>query len=249
VYKIGGWETDEPAADVSLSPFWIARFPITVAQFAPFVEQGYSAEAERWWTPEGWKWRNQRDRLAPWGWDDPAYSGANQPVIGVTWYEATAFCAWLSEQFAVALPRGYVLRLPSEAEWEAAAAYDAQMQRRTYPWGEAEPTTELAIYDASGLQRPAPVGCCPAGAAACGALDLAGNVWEMTTSSVKAYPAQSGVIKEDFTPRDFDVPFRGGSYYQNSTSVRCGARLRNPPGYVGIGSLGFRIVLAPFHSR
>jgi formylglycine-generating enzyme required for sulfatase activity len=249
VYKIGGWETDEPAADVSLSPFWIARFPITVAQFAPFVEQGYGAEAERWWTQEGWKWRQAAKRDQPSRWRHLPLSGPNQPVTGVTWYEATAFCAWLTERLANTVPQGYVLRLPTEAEWEAAAAYDAQMQRRTYPWGKAEPTPELAIYDASGLQQPAPVGCCPAGAAACGALDLAGNVWEVTSSSYQAYPAQGGTPANDFTPDTLDVPWRGGSfYYDDSTSVRCGARDGKHP-VSGLFINGFRVVLAPFHSR
>jgi formylglycine-generating enzyme required for sulfatase activity len=244
VYTIGGWEKGKPAAEVTLLPFWVARFPVTVAQFAPFVAEGYGKQAERWWTPEGWKWRNQRDRREPWGWDYPAYSGTNQPVIGVTWYEATAFCAWQSERLAATLPPGYALRLPTEAEWEAAAAYDAQMQRRTYPWGEAEPTTELAIYDASGLRQAAPVGCCPAGAAACGALDLAGNVWEVMASSYRAYPAQSSSVKEDFTVDEFDVAWRRGSYWENSTSVRCGARDGLPPDGGGFIN-GVRFVLAP----
>jgi formylglycine-generating enzyme required for sulfatase activity len=78
----------------------------------------------------------------------------NQPVIDVNWYEATAFCAWLTEQPGDALPAGYALRLPTEAEWEASAAWDGRGGRRPYPWGAAEPTPELAIYDASGLRRP-----------------------------------------------------------------------------------------------
>ena len=239
-YRIGGWKAKEPAATISLSAFWLARYPITVAQYAPFVAEGYGNDAERWWTKKGWQWKQGVKRTQPWGWNDATYNGANQPVIGLTWYEATAYCAWLSDQIAA---QGYELRLPTEAEWEAAAAYDAQMQRRNYPWGADEPTPERAIYDASKLDRPAPVGCCPAGAAACGALDLAGNVWEWTTSSYKGYPAQSGTLEKGFTPDDFDVPLRGGSYRYSSTNVRCGARGRSN---LSNGSFnGFRVVLAP----
>ncbi|NNJ13331.1 SUMF1/EgtB/PvdO family nonheme iron enzyme [Chloroflexales bacterium ZM16-3] len=155
-YQIGGWNKGEPSAKIALPAFWLARFPLTVAQYAPFVADGYGPDAERWWTPEGWAWKDKRTQ--PWGWDKPEYRGLNQPVIGVTWYEATAFFAWLTEQLQDTLPKDYVVRLPTEAEWEAAAAYDAQMQRQMYPWGDEEPTLDRAIYDASALGRPAPVG-------------------------------------------------------------------------------------------
>ena len=259
-YQIGDWpeEAKEGMVDklqgvarrlihrgtqITLPAFWLARYPITVAQYAPFVAEGYREDAEHWWTKAGWQWKQAQKRTQPWRWDQPDYSGANQPVIGVTWYEATAYCAWLNAQVAA---QGYEFRLPTEAEWEAAAAYDAQMQRRNYPWGSAELTPERAIYDASTLDRPAPVGCCPSGAAACGALDLAGNVWEWTTSSYKGYPAQSGTLAKDFTLDDSDVPLRGGSYYNDRTYVRCGARLRYPPddNYLNFYD-GVRVCAAP----
>nr|MDQ2997131.1 SUMF1/EgtB/PvdO family nonheme iron enzyme [Chloroflexota bacterium] len=244
IYPIGGWEAGQQPAAIGLPSFWIARFPITVAQYAPFVEQGYGANAERWWTPNGWQWKNERQRTEPYAWNRPPYDGPNQPVIGITWYEATAFCAWLSEQLADALPAGSIVRLPTEAEWEASASYAPNEPPRSYPWGPNTPTSEQAIYDQSGLDAPAPVGCCPAGAAACGALDLAGNMWEMTASSHRKYPDQSNVVEKDFTTNTFDVPWRGGSWAQNSTYVRCGARYGNLPVNVN-GYVGFRVVVAP----
>lgn len=243
-YRIGGWEEGESDAKITLPAFWIARFPITVAQYAPFAEVGYGKNAERWWTPNGWQWKQARQRTQPWLWNEAPYDGTNQPLIGVTWYEATAFCLWQSERLKDALPAGYVVRLPTEAEWEAAAAYDAVRHRRNYPWGKQEPTPELAIYDASGLNRPAPVGCCPAGVAACGALDMAGNVWEMMASSHGGYPEQSNAEVKDFTTAAWDVPWRGGSYYQNSTFVRCGARIGSYPRN-DYFIIGFRVVVAP----
>jgi formylglycine-generating enzyme required for sulfatase activity len=243
-YAIGGWEEDARSVDIALSAFWIARYPVTVAQFAPFVTQGYGPEAEHWWTLKGWRWKQKEAHMQPWLWDDPRYTAANQPVIGVTWYEAMAFCAWLSEQLAETLPAGYVVRLPSEAEWEVAASAALNAPRRTYPWGEAEPTPERAIYDASGLDTPAPVGVCPAGAAACGALDLAGNVWEWCGSRYKSYPALGQVLAKDFPPdSSFDVLVRGGGWRERSTSVRCGARVRVLPLY-GVVIGGFRLVVA-----
>ena len=241
-YRIGGWQAEEPEATISLSAFWLARYPITVAQYAPFVAEGYGNDAERWWTNEGWQWKQTTNCTQPWGWNDAKYSGANQPVIGVTWYEANAYCAWLSSQVAT---QGYEIRLPTEAEWEAAAAYDAQMQRQPYPWGSEEPTPERAIYKESTLDRPAPVGCCPSGAAACGALDLAGNVWEWTGSSSNSYPAQNETLRKDFTIGNDDVPVRGGGYGSNETNIRIGARRHRISGGDFGKDLGLRVCLAP----
>lgn len=244
-YQIGGWEEGEPHAAIILKSFWIARTPITVAQYAPFVDVGYRPAAERWWTPQGWQWKQQDNRTEPGLWNTSAYRGPNQALVGLTWYEATAYCAWLTEQVRAALPEGYVIRLPTEAEWEAAAAYDAQRQRRLYPWGEQEPTPELVIYDANKLGRPVPVGCCPAGAAACGALDLVGNVWEWTCSHWEQYPAQSVHVVEDFTPEAYAVPLRGGSWDDKSSNVRCGARDRGPPDSGLYNPWGGRMIVAP----
>ncbi|WP_097654592.1 NACHT domain-containing protein, partial [Candidatus Chloroploca asiatica] len=212
-YQIGGWDKGEPAATLPLPAFWIARAPITVAQYALFVAEGYGEAAERWWTPKGWRWKQARKRTEPDEWDNARFNGLNQPVIGVTWYEATAFCAWLSERLADVLPAGYGLRLPTEAEWEVAAAYDAQSQRRPYPWGGVKPTPDLAIYNAIKLDRPAPVGCCPAGAAACGAMDMVGNVWEWASSSYEGYPA--------FTYRVFATPLSDAVQQRQACRVRC----------------------------
>lgn len=247
MYRIGGWAEDEPSAELDLPPFWVARFPLTVAQYAPFVDVGYSAEAERWWTPAGRQWKTKEQRSAPLYWNRERYNVPNQPVIGVTWYEATAFAAWLTEQLGDRLPPDYVVRLPTEAEWEAAAAYDHAGQRRPYPWSDEPPTTEHAVFAAAegqGVNQPAPVGCCAAGAAACGALDMAGNVWEWTASSHTQYPAGSQTIRKEFTTGEYDVPLRGGAYYSDSTGVRCGARNWDDPIF-DIISYGFRIVVAP----
>jgi len=102
-----------------------------VAQFAQFVQAGYGDDAVRWWTPEGWRWKQQHAHMHPLSWDDSHYNATNQPIAGVTWYEAVAFCAWLTEHVDDTLPTGWVVRLPTEAEWEAAVAYDARRQRST----------------------------------------------------------------------------------------------------------------------
>jgi formylglycine-generating enzyme required for sulfatase activity len=237
-YRIGGWEEGAPTADHDVAAFWVARLPITVAQFARFVAEGY--RDDRHWTPNGLEWRG--DRNAPRYWGDLRYSGANQPVIGETWYEAPAFCHWLTEQLTTVLPVGHELRLPTEAEWEVAAAYDGSPTSRWLPWGGSELTPERAVYDAWKLDAPAPVGLCPAGAAACGALDLAGNVWEWCASYFKTYPEEAYTLQKDFTTNDW-VSLRGGAYY-NSTDVRCGARTLDHP-VDGNNNYGFRVVVSP----
>ncbi|PDV97315.1 SUMF1/EgtB/PvdO family nonheme iron enzyme [Candidatus Chloroploca asiatica] len=242
-YQIGGWD-DGAAVAHELAPFWIARYPVTVAQYEAFVAEGYGDAAERWWTPEGWQWKQRNNEQQPWRWDDPDYNGANQPVSGVTWYEATAFCAWLSERLADVLPNGFTLRLPTEAMWEVAAACAGPAERRRYPWGDTAPTPEQAVYDVWQRNAPAPVGLCPAGAAACGALDMVGNVWEWARSSYRAYPDEAAQEVKDFTLYDGDVPLRGSSYYGDSTYVRCGARYGYHPASAG-DLRGFRVVAAP----
>lgn len=234
-YRIGGWDGDEAAVH-TLAAFWIARLPITVAQFARFVQAGYDDDAH--WTPHGLAWHDNRTVPSLWG--DPRYSAPNQPVVRITWYEATAFCHWLTTR----LLTEWVIRLPTEAEWEAAAAFAGPVERRAYPWGPEEPTPERAVYNAWKLAAPAPVGLCPAGATASGALDMAGNVWEWVSSSYKAYPAGAHQAEKDFTPYEGDVPLRGHAYYSGITDVHCGARSKpHPEG--GISSRGFRVVVSP----
>jgi formylglycine-generating enzyme required for sulfatase activity len=244
-YRIGGWEDDEESVDHDLPVFWIARYPVTVAQYTAFIDDG-GYQQHDYWTPEGWKWIQENERTQPWGWDDTDYNSPNQAVIGAAWYECMAFCAWLTAQLGDA---GYEIRLPTEAEWEAAAAYDAQMQRRAYPWdNKTEPTLEHAIFaddQGNSLGAPAPVGVCPAGAAACGALDMGGQVWEWCRSIRKAYPARANAGQPDFKRDVRDVPLRGGSWLARRTSARCAARDWIVPNLWSHDAYGFRVLLSP----
>lgn len=105
------------AAPLDIADFDLAAYPVTVAQFKPFVEQGGYRES-RYWSEDGWRWREEGNSSEPMRWNDPVWTQPNQPVIGVSWYEAEAYCHWLDEQLHC--PPG-TYRLPTEAEWEWAA--------------------------------------------------------------------------------------------------------------------------------
>jgi formylglycine-generating enzyme required for sulfatase activity len=261
-YTIGGWTDDDndnndEQAEVELQPYWIGKHPITVAQYRQFIEAG-GYDNQDYWTPNGWEWKEAYNegegRSQPMGWDKERSGNDNQPVIGVRWYEATAFMNWLNAQLAGSLPEGYAVQLPTEAEWEAACAYDAEGQRHPYPWGEEEPTRDLADFDdGSDPDRAADVGGRTGGAAACGAQDMVGGVWEVATSSYGGYPDASGKVMGDFEEGEqeiLDVPWRGYAYYGNKTGVRCAMRLWLHPVYdFGGSNGGLRPVVSPLRAN
>jgi formylglycine-generating enzyme required for sulfatase activity len=147
---------ERPAHELTLPSFRIARYPVTNAQLRPFVEdRGYADR--RWWTPEGWAWRQgaapdlsaikddklrkaygdwlrqrpreRRDR--PFWWDDGPWNGPNRPAVGISWYEALAYCRWLEDRLREQEPVWRVM-LPSEAQWEKAAR---GKDLRRWSWG------------------------------------------------------------------------------------------------------------------
>jgi formylglycine-generating enzyme len=135
---------------IDLSDFRIGRYPVTVADFALYVE------AER--LPEELLWRiDWAMQLRNPGW----------PVVSLFHREAVEYCDWAG------------VRLPTEEEWEWAAA---GRERRKYPWGDEDPTPSHANYSDSGLDAPTPVGSYPRGATPSGIFDMAGNVFEWTSS-------------------------------------------------------------------
>lgn len=159
--------------------FWLAQYPLTYAQFEVFVQaDGYNAR--QYWTEGGWEWKQSRE--TPDFWDDPMWHISNYPVIGVTWYEADAYAHWLTASYQLQgkqpLPEiegDWVIRLPTEDEWEKAARYP---DGRVYPWGDVFATSQCNTQE-SGIGRTTPVGIFPAGKQSnTNMCDLAGNVWE-----------------------------------------------------------------------
>jgi formylglycine-generating enzyme required for sulfatase activity len=245
VYTIGGWKKREKSSTVKLLPYWIARYPITVAQYRMFTDTK-SYNQPDYWTQNGWKWK-QRNQTQAQYWNIAKHNIPNQPVSSITWYEAIAFCNWLTVQLSEVLPYGYAIQLPTEAQWEVSAVYNLTTARHTYPWGEEAPSPSHAIFtDEVEYSRDSPetVGVCPSGIAACGALDMVGNVWEWSQSDYYSYPMQSNDSQPDFTIRQGGVPLRGGSWRHTSTRVHSRARNGSFPNIID-NDFGFRIVLAP----
>jgi formylglycine-generating enzyme required for sulfatase activity len=152
-------EHETPARRVELSAFWIDIYPVTNDRYRRFLEAGGYRE-RRWWHPAGWAWKEQKRIEAPLMWGQAGWDAPEQPVAGVSWYEADAYARWAGK------------RLPSDAEWEKAARGSDQ---RRYSWGNDWPTSTRANFD-NRVGRTTPVGLFPDGAGPYGCHDLAGNV-------------------------------------------------------------------------
>lgn len=218
-------DNERPAHTVDVPAFRIGRVPVTNGEYAAFVADG-GYTTRRWWSERGWAHREAADLRRPMTWHPDGTRTrfgvveevpADEPVQHVTFFEAEAHAAWVS---ATSAPGA---RLPTEVEWEKAAAWDpAAGRRRRFPWGSADPTPELANLGGGAL-RPAPVGAYPAGASAYGVEQLLGDVWEWTSSDFTAWPGFTPMLyaqySEPFFGGDYKV-LRGGSWAVGSSVVR-----------------------------
>jgi formylglycine-generating enzyme required for sulfatase activity len=215
-----GWvEREVPQHEVNLDyDYAIGRYPVTNAEFERFIDDG-GYEDPDYWTEAGWQRKEKEDWSQPRFWDNETWNGPSQPVVGVSWYEAAAYCRWLSAK------SGRTYRLPSEAEWEKAAR---GTDGRRYPWGDAwDPA--LCNNKARGPGRTTPVGEYPEGESPYGVEDLVGQVWEWCrTKYDSSYPYLADDGREDEEGSDMRI-VRGGSWASGSGWCRCGCRYRNYP--------------------
>jgi formylglycine-generating enzyme required for sulfatase activity/energy-coupling factor transporter ATP-binding protein EcfA2 len=214
--------------------FWIAKYPVTNHQYQRFMDaNGY--ENEDWWGKEGKKWLKDSTRMQPRIWNSTGYNAALQPVIGVTWFEAEAYCNWVNNNYQrdgvltptgnIKIPDGYKLRLPLEWEWEyAARGQDGRM----YPWGNHF-TKEFTNTLESGLIITSVVSTYPDGASPFEVWDMSGNVWEW----------QENIYGKEQNAR----VLRGGSWNNFGGDARCAFRGRYDPDLDAI-LIGFRIILS-----
>ena len=222
------FDNEKWAHPVEVTPFRMARAAVTQAEFAAFADEGGYRE-RRFWSDEGWKWRESEAAEHPVYWR-PAGSGRwerrhfdrwaalepHLPVIHVNWFEADAYCRWAGR------------RLPTEAEWEAAAATEPApggrgfaVRKRRYPWGNDTPGPRRVDMD-WGVMGCVDVGALPDGDSAYGCRQMMGNVWEWTGTTFEAYPG--------FTPdpyKEYSEPWfgsrkvlRGGAWATRSRLIR-----------------------------
>lgn len=221
---------EQPTRQVFTSEFDIAHIPVTVGQFKTFIESD-AYHQERWWSDPGWDWINglsdgwgRENRLLPDAWNIQKRR-ISHPVVGVTYFEAEAYCNWIS------FYKKKIVRLPDEIEWEYSARGP---DGRPFPWGdEFDPTltntieserydtVEAALIDSD--SSPYDVH------------DMAGNVQEWTSSLYNPLP-------DEVIPSKILYVSRGGSFNDTAYGARTSYRRAFPPGYF-FSFLGFRVVV------
>ena len=234
-YEDSPKEDEKPAHPVEIETFEMGRFPVTHAEFALFIQAG-GYEDDQWWEPEAASdWLRGEKSRQPWRWNDPEFSNPAQPVVGINWYEARAYCVWLATQSKTSF------RLPTEAEWEAAAR---GKQGRRYAYGSKFDAARSNTFE-SHIGRTTPVGIFPEGETPEGIADLCGNVWEWTSSAYLGYPYEWSLEREDPARTDVqDRVLRGSSWDHDQDFVRAVYRDWSSPKYRDY-SIGFRVVSAP----
>ncbi len=221
----------------------MAKYPVTVKQYRRFVEAGGYDRGQPWWTQaairEIERWRGGEWPDAPEYWDDDRFNHSTQPVVGVSWYEARAYCAWLTDRLR-ALPAaeggigaGEQVALPAEAEWVQAARGGQPApadENEDYPWRGPFATWRANTEEQqpTDLGQTSPVHMYPGGATDAGIFDLTGNVLEWT---------------RDKTMSDTYV-LKGGGWFLPPELARPAARDGDFP-WVRYHSWGFRVVVVP----
>ena len=211
--------SEKPQHTVTLDGFWIDHTEVTNAQYRKFMDAG-GYNQEQYWTEAGWAWKQGNNVTQPGCWGDGNFNQAAQPVVCVSWYEASAYARWAGG------------RLPTEAEWEKAARGP---DGRIYPWGNEAPDCNRLNFSGC-VGRPAPVWSYTSGMSPYGALDLAGNVWEWVSTKYRNYPYMDSDGREDQSGTDVRL-LRGGCWLDNARYVRCAYRFGHDPGdrYAFIG--------------
>lgn len=229
------FDNEKQAHTVELDPFRISRTPVTNQQFVEFVEDG-GYDDERYWSEAGWKWHREAEANKPvyWrnqggGWQRRLFDAwvdlrEDLPVVHVNYWEARAYCRWADR------------RLPTEAEWEAAASGlpdgegGLRDKKLRYTWGDEPASPELAHLDGRNLvgfdpdgprRELVPVDAVAGGDSPFGCRQMLGNVWEWTSSTFEPYPGFEPDMYEDYSQPWFGdrKVLRGGAWTTRARMV------------------------------
>ena len=217
------FDNEKPAHQVFLQDYALDRALTSNGGFLEFIRDG-GYQDFRWWFSEGWEVVNREQWRAPLYWelhDDQwmirdfaglhaVASKANEPVCHVSFFEASAFAKWAGK------------RLPTEAEWEKAAASNPKIDaRHGFPWGDNALDESKANLFENSLWAPAAIGSFPAGANAYGCQQMIGDVWEWTTSDYVPYPGFKSEFDE-YNDKWFvnQKVLRGGSFATPQAHIR-----------------------------
>jgi iron(II)-dependent oxidoreductase len=220
------FDNEKWAHEVDVKPFAIAKAAVSQAEYAEFVnDNGY--ERREFWDTAGWGWRQAQGRTHPVFWrkrdgkwerrhfDQWVDLEPHKAVIHVSWYEAQAWCRWAGR------------RLPTELEWEVAAAGQPDGRgglskvKRLYPWGDTPPQPQHANLDTQALGC-VDVGAHPEGDSAFGCRQMLGNIWEWTSSDFTGYPGFTPDMYGDYSEPWFrgHKVLRGGAYCTRGRLIR-----------------------------
>lgn len=217
------WDNEKPAHQVFLQDFQMDRGLVTNGEYLAFMRDG-GYQNFHWWFSEGWERVKQEHWQAPLYWElhdgewmirdftglHSAENRAADPVSHVSYYEASAFAKWAGK------------RLPTEAEWEKAACYDAERKvKRRFPWGDTDPDSGNTNLFENGFWSVSPVGAFPNGSNPYGCQQMIGDVWEWTTSDYVPYPGFKTEFVE-YNDKWFvnQKVLRGGSFATPQVHIR-----------------------------
>jgi len=215
------YDVELPEHKVYLNDFEIDSHPVTNSQYLKFIDDG-GYDDYKFWLSDGWEKVKENKWKAPMYWEkiDDQWTindfvgkrkiNPNEPVCHVSFYEADAYTKWAQK------------RLPSEAEWEKAACWDENKQRkRIFPWGNEEPSEEHANLLDSYLWCCSEIGSYPKGKSSSGCYQMIGDVWEWTCSEFVGYPGFKTGFSE-YNDKWFtnQKVLRGGSFGTPKMSIR-----------------------------
>jgi formylglycine-generating enzyme required for sulfatase activity len=205
---------------VQIGEFFMSKFPVTNAQFQAFVDSPDGYQSSAWWQSSREVMRWHEDHPKPL---DPLPNRENHPRTNVCWYEASAFCQWLSYK------TGYTIKLPTEQQWQRAAQGDTNWR---YPWGSKfDPL--LCNTKESEVHGTTPVTQYPKSASPYGVVDLLGNAWEWCINGQAADQNNAQI--------DILRIVRGGSYMSQRKRTSINFYYVLNPLY-RYESIGFRLV-------